>query len=116
VQDPEVRALFTREALLASDWYRERLRTKQDRDVELWTRHVRTLSEFLALPGHKEEALRLGIEERLEQARQELERVSSEEYLASLHGTIGADPIHAGSPRSARTERGASGEVATHLN
>jgi hypothetical protein len=116
VQDPEIRVLFTREALLASDWYRERLRTKQDRDVELWTRHVRTLSEFLELPGHKEEALRLGIEERLDLARQELERVSSEEYLASLHGTIGADPIHAGAPRSARTERGASGELATHLN
>jgi hypothetical protein len=111
-----VRGLFTREALLASDWYRERLKTKQERDVELWSRHVRTLSEFLALPGHKEEALRLGIEERLEHARSELERVSSEEYLESLHGTIGADPIHGGAPRSARAERGASGELTSQLN
>ena len=38
-RDPEIRALFTREALLASDWYKERLRVKQERDVELWT-HV----------------------------------------------------------------------------
>jgi len=30
----------------------------------------------------------------LEHAREELERVSSPEYLGSLVGTIGADPIH----------------------
>jgi hypothetical protein len=112
---PEVRALFTREALLASEWYAERLRVKQERDVELWTRHVRSLSEFLERPGHRDEALRLGIEERLALAKRELERVSSEGYLASLEGTIGADPIHAAATRSARVER-ARGEVEQRLN
>jgi hypothetical protein len=106
---PDVRALFTREALLESDWYAERLRVKQERDVDLWTRHVRALSEFLARPGHRDEALRLGIEERLELAKQELERVSSPEYLTALAGTIGADPIHAETTRSARRGRGVVG-------
>ena len=46
VDDPEIRAMFTREALLASDWYRERLRVKQQRDVALWQRHVHALEEF----------------------------------------------------------------------
>jgi len=91
---PEIRTLFTREALLASDWYQERLAIKQERDVALWKRHVDSLAEFLARAGHREEAERLGIAERLEHAREELERVSSPEYLASLVGTIGADPIH----------------------
>jgi len=91
---PEIRALFTREALLASEWYHERLAIKQERDVALWERNVRSLSEFLARAGHREEAERLGIAERLEHARAELERVSSPEYLSSLVGTIGADPIH----------------------
>ncbi len=91
---PEIRALFTREALLASHWYRERLAVKQQRDVALWERHVRSLTEFLARAGHREEAERLGIAGRLERARAELERVSGREYLASLVGTIGADPIH----------------------
>src|SRR5665213_843606 len=38
-RDPAVRRLFTRESLLASDWYRERLVTKQRRDIALWERH-----------------------------------------------------------------------------
>ena len=44
--------------------------------------------------GHHDEAKRLGIAGRLEHARAELERVSAPEYLASLVGTIGADPVH----------------------
>jgi hypothetical protein len=90
----EIRALFTREALLASEWYRERLGIKQQRDVALWERHARSLAEFLARAGHQEEAERLGIAARLEHARAELERVSAPQYRSSLIGTIGADPIH----------------------
>ena len=91
---PEIRALFTREALLASEWYRERLVIKQKRDVALWQRHVRSLTSFLARAGHRDEAERLGIAGRLAQARAELERVSAAAYPDSLVGTIGADPVH----------------------
>jgi hypothetical protein len=94
VAHPEVRALFSREALLSSRWYKQRLAVKQGRDVALWQRHVRTLTEFLALPGHREEAARLDIAGRLDRAKNELERVKSRQYLADLQGTIGADPIH----------------------
>ncbi|HLH12863.1 MAG TPA: hypothetical protein VKV77_13430 [Methylovirgula sp.] len=105
--DPEIRALFTREALLASDWYRERLATKQQRDVALWERHARSLTGFMARVGHREEAERLGIAGRLEHAFAELERVSAPEYLTGLVGTIGADPIH----RPARVIEGAEREA-----
>jgi hypothetical protein len=91
---PEIRALFTRENLLASEWYQERLAIKQRRDIALWERHVRSLEGFLASPGHREEARRLGIPARHEHARAELERVRSREYLSALVGTIGADPVH----------------------
>ena len=91
---PGIRAMFTREALLASDWYQERLAIKQQRDVALWERHVRSLGDFLSSSGHREEARRLGIPGRLEQARTELERLRSPEYLKTLVGTIGADPVH----------------------
>jgi hypothetical protein len=94
VAHAEVRALFTRESLLASRWYKQRLAVKQGRDAALWQRHVRTLTEFLALPGHREEAVRLDIAGRLERAKAELERVKSRGYLADLQGSIGADPIH----------------------
>jgi hypothetical protein len=80
--------------MLESDWYSARLRVKQARDIELWKRHVNSLIEFLALPGHKDEAERLDIAGRLERARAELDHVSSDAYLSELYGTIGADPIH----------------------
>jgi hypothetical protein len=65
VHHPEIRSLFTREAVLASDWYQERLRSKQARDIARWT-----------LAGSADD----------------LARVSTPEYLASLVGTLGADP------------------------
>ena len=104
---PEVRALFTREALLASDWYRERLAVKQQRDIELWRRHVRALGEFLAQPSHRDEADRLGIAERLARAKAELERVSAPDYSAALEGTIGADPVHRSEAAHVMPARGA---------
>jgi hypothetical protein len=91
---PEIRALFTREALLVSDWYRERLTIRRQRDIALWERHVRSLTDFLSRAGHREEAERLGIAARLAHARAELERVGSAAYLTTLVGTIGADPVH----------------------
>ncbi len=62
--------------------------------MALWERHVRSLTEFLASPGHRDEAQRLGIPKRLEHARAELDQVRSPEYVKSLVGTIGADPVH----------------------
>jgi hypothetical protein len=93
VHHPEVRALFTREAMLASEWYRARLLVKQQRDAALWEAHVAYLEEFSALPSHRDEALRLGVPARLEAARAELERVRDRRYLSELSGTIGADPV-----------------------
>ena len=40
------RGLFGREAVLESDWYQERLRCKQERDVALWQRHLAALEQF----------------------------------------------------------------------
>ncbi|HEB97109.1 MAG TPA: hypothetical protein ENI96_11840 [Sedimenticola thiotaurini] len=91
--DPRFRAMFTRDYLLESDWYRERLETKQQRDISLWRRHVHSLQQFLNLPSHADEAERLAIAERLQQAQRELERVQGDAYLESLVGTIGADPL-----------------------
>ena len=74
--DPRIRQLFTREALLASDWYKQRLEAKQSVDIALWTRHV------AALEG----------DSRQPPAEEELERVQRDTYLTELVGTIGADP------------------------
>jgi len=90
---PEIRAMFTRDYLLASDWYRERLETKQRRDTDLWRRHVESLEHFLALESHADEAERLDIVGRLDAARRKLAEVRNPAYLDGLVGTIGADPL-----------------------
>jgi hypothetical protein len=89
---PDVRALFTLESLLASDWYKARLKAKQTRDIGLWKRHVAYLDAFLSRAVYKEEAARLKIPERRAMAAAELQRASSPAYLESLVGTLGADP------------------------
>jgi len=92
--DPEVRKLFTREYLLASDWYGERLAIKQSRDRALWERHINSLEDFQSRPGFQDEAEQLDIGGRLDYARAELARVSAPAYLVELQGTLGADPLY----------------------
>lgn len=91
VEDPKLRAMFTREYLVSSDWYQERLREKQRRDVALWTRHVE------ALEAYRDSSLTnrcnaFDIEGRLGTARAHLAHVRDSSYLQELEGTIGADP------------------------
>jgi len=93
LEHPDVRKLFTREFLLASDWYAARLAAKQNVDRRLWKRHVEYLNAFLRKPSHEDVAVNLGVAERLTRARKMLEEVESPAYLKKLSGTIGADPI-----------------------
>jgi hypothetical protein len=89
------RKMFTRENLLASDWYAKRLAAKQNIDRKLWKRHVEYLNTFLRKPSHEDIAADLGIADRLTQARKTLEEVESPDYLKKLSGTLGAEPIEA---------------------
>jgi hypothetical protein len=91
-QDPRFRALFRREALLASDWYRERLLAQQQQDRDLWERHVTYLEAFLARDSHADQAAALDIRGRLDLARKTLARVIASDYPDTLIGTLGADP------------------------
>jgi hypothetical protein len=92
---PEFRSLFSRENLLASDWYAARLQAKQKVDRQLWRRHIAYLERFLKRPSHADEAERLAIGARLAQARKTLAQVESPAYLETLRGGIGAEPIDA---------------------
>jgi hypothetical protein len=95
LEHPDVRKLFTRENLLASDWYEARLAAKQNVDRRLWKRHVEYLNAFLRKPSHEDVAANLGIPDRLTRARKMLEKVESPDYLKKLSGTLGAEPIEA---------------------
>ena len=106
--DPAIRALFTREALLASDWYHERLAIKQQRDIALWERHVaEPRASSSPAPATATRPRRLGIGPRLEHARAELERVQ----LAGVSAGAGRDDrrrsgASAGAGQARATPRG----------
>jgi len=90
-RDPGIRALFTRESLLASDWYHERLVTKQLRDIQLWERHQAYLDSYLQERPNAE--LVVGdILDRQQMVTHVLERLRKPEYLQELVGTLGAEP------------------------
>ncbi|HVM62797.1 MAG TPA: hypothetical protein VMV72_18195 [Verrucomicrobiae bacterium] len=90
---PDIRHMFTREYLLASDWYAERLSAKQAAESRLWQRHVRSLEQFLKKSSYADEAHRLGIGERLVRARRHLAWVESYDFLKFLGGTLGLHPV-----------------------
>jgi hypothetical protein len=96
--DPEVRQLFTRQSLLASDWYRRRLATKKDRDLCHWQTMETQLRQFIAASSDSDVVEQLDLPGRLEYARRQLAIVQSPDYEQSLVGTLGADPMQP-SPR-----------------
>ncbi|NDF00898.1 MAG: hypothetical protein EB034_21915, partial [Verrucomicrobia bacterium] len=89
---PEIRALFTRESLLASDWYAERLKAQQVADVKLWQRRVKNLEAFLARANTRMVSAQLNIRDRLDLAWAELRWASAPDYLGTLRGTLGVQP------------------------
>ena len=95
VHHPDIRKLFSRESLITSDWYQQRLEIKQQREIHLWEKNCDYLESFLKKDSHEDLAARLGIAERFEKAKEKLEFVKSDAYLTRLFGTIGADPLSA---------------------
>jgi hypothetical protein len=90
--DPEFRAMFNRESVLQSDWYQARLVAKQRVDIRLAKAKLEAIEDYCAQAEHLPVVERLGLTERLRLAREELQRLSSAEYLVSLRGSIGVDP------------------------
>ena len=74
---PDIRALFTPQSLLQSDWYAARKTAQKQVESVLWRRHVASLESFLSKPNYNAEAARLGIEARLVQAKQTLHRLET---------------------------------------
>jgi hypothetical protein len=92
LEHPEIRALFTSESMLASDWYAARLKTRQKVEADLWQRHVRYLRGFLTKKSYADEAARLGIAGRLALAERNLSAARQPAHLKRLRGTLGTDP------------------------
>ena len=90
--DPVFRALFTRESLLASDWYRARLEAQRTIDAWLADNQARYLEKFLTRANYADVAARLDIRSRLAQSIAAARAASSPGHLKKLTGTLGAEP------------------------
>lgn len=90
---PEVRSIFTRESVLASDWYAARLDAKQRNDEARLTRAMASLDEFLSRSDNAEVAARLELTVQRAKVLAEWVHVGSKEYRAELVGTIGLQPF-----------------------
>lgn len=89
---PDIRRLFSKQELLASDWYRQRLAIKQQRDVALYQRHVDYLTRFLAEADTRCEPDGIAhCQALLAEAQAKLAQVATPVYLESLWGSLGAD-------------------------
>src|SRR5262249_54077502 len=86
---PDIRGLFTRDALLSSDWYRQRLDVKQRVDERLWRRHLAALDAWLAESAPGGTSLTGRMRQRREYAVGQLATVTAPAYLESLRGTLG---------------------------
>lgn len=87
--DESIRAMFTRESLLTSDWYQERLKAQQTLDIARWTRHRDAVRAFMS---NATPVSGINLVCRLAEAEEHLHEAESDSYSASLTGTIGADP------------------------
>nr|WP_321454265.1 hypothetical protein [uncultured Carboxylicivirga sp.] len=91
ISDPELRKYFERDYVVNSDWYKARLKHKQEKDVAFHKNQVAYLEAFKANPDNQGIIDELDIEGRLTTANKMLAHASSDKYLAELEGTIGAD-------------------------
>jgi hypothetical protein len=90
--DPVFRELFTRESVLASDWYQARLEAQRTVDGYLLEKQARYLEKFLALAGYADVAARLDVKGRLDRVAAAARTSRTPEHLQKLRGTLGAEP------------------------
>jgi hypothetical protein len=93
-ENPAIRNMFTREYLLQSDWYQERLHIKQQRDAALWKMNRDYLEHKMDDTTEDETEKWADLQERIEKAENMIAWVTSQNYLDRLQGTLGADWVH----------------------
>ncbi len=93
IDDPQIRSMFTREALLQSDWYRRRLREQKHRDIEHWRSFEKRLNRFMASKSHADSVQELNLHERIAYAQQKRAAAEADDYEQRIAGSLGADPM-----------------------
>ena len=90
--DPKFRALFGRDDVLRSAWYRARLEAQQRCDIAQWENRAEYLERFQARPNYADLAESLGVRERLAATHAAVAAARGAGYVDTLVGTLGVDP------------------------
>jgi hypothetical protein len=93
ISDPTLRAYFDRDYVLNSDWYKERLKLKQAKDIAFYQKQLNYLEAFISNKNNVSLVAELEILAKLEKVQNLYNEANSSFYLESLVGTIGADPL-----------------------
>ncbi len=93
IEDKEIRNLFTRESVVSSDWYKDRLIKKQKNEIALFEKHISYIQQFIANPINAPIIKDKKIDEKLKNVETELTKIKSADYLKGLYGTLGVDPL-----------------------
>ncbi len=93
IEDPEIREMFSRDNMLKSDWYHDRLLSTQLGDISLWQNHLKYLQEYLNKWSNLDEEVSQRIHYSIELVQKNIKEVKSTDYLKSLEGYIGLDPF-----------------------
>ena len=91
LNDPSIRALFTRDSVVNSPWYAQRLAKRVEREMTVNRTIARELDNFLSMEEYDAEAKRLTIADQLKTVTQRLAFLETPDCIKSLQGTIGAD-------------------------
>ncbi len=89
LHDPRFRAMFDREEVLASGWYRERLASQATADAAHASRSVASMTRFIEEEINADAAQRLGIADRIAAMQAKLDAAEGPEATDHLVGTIG---------------------------
>jgi hypothetical protein len=93
LESPEFRTMFSRESVLASDWYAARLDAKQAAASGRADAGLAAIEKFVSTPGNEEPTERLDMPARVAAAQAEAARLASSQYRDRLVGTTGNTPL-----------------------
>jgi len=91
IDSKEIRDMFSRDYVLNSQWYKERLKAKQEYDLSLWKKHKQYLNSFLSKAHNLSKDKQELLEEKQKEIEKRISYYQTNDYLESLIGTIGKD-------------------------
>ena len=93
IRDPEVRALFDRESVIASTWYRERLEGYRVRESAYIATSVERLRRYLAESAEAGSVAAHRARAELARTEERREVLGEAAYIDMIVGSIGLDPL-----------------------